>query len=740
MKPALLFTVLALTLSLPWILLRDAAAQQSEPDEGTLATVALRLAPDAKIESVALAHSASVRHRVGSLERWWLLEFPSPTKAADAMAALATDERVEDAQLQKRGRFEFRVNDPLFPSQWHLKKSGGASLDINAEGAWNAGFNGSGITIMICDDSLEHTHPDIAPNYSALHSYDYNSNDANPAPDSAQESHGTATAGLAAARGDNGLGVAGVAHQATLAAIRMDAAFSDAGIASALSHSQSAIDIYSNSWGPMPWQAMGPLTRQAIMDGVNNGRGGKGCIYVWASGNGRPWGDNSNNDPFQNMPETISVSSIAIDGVVADHSERGASILVAAPAGVSSGGQQAGGNIVTTDRTGADGYGGLADADYTNTFGGTSASCPIVAGTCALMLHANPNLTWRDVQHILVETANSTNGISNTGWTTNGAGRRIHDTLGFGCVDAGAAAALAQTWAGVAARVTEITPPDNAGVPIPDANPAGVTRTIHVPNNVTIEHVVIELACTHPFWDDLRVTLTSPSGTVSVLADAPMFPSPFGPTSWEFMTTRCWGETAGGTWTLNVVDVHPQMTGSLTSWRLKVHGTGGGTVPPPPPPAPTLDVSATSLNLIAPDAATPSNPKTYTVTGANLTGDVSVTASATFEVAEAASGPWLSSVVLAPVAGSVSATVFVRFDPAGGGATSGTVTHTSPGAPTRTVSLNGLLPTGGNPSQGSKSGGGGGGGCSLHAGTAAPVAGMLALVLWRTRRRRSAGV
>ncbi len=721
----------------PFLLLCDpaAAAQSAAESPEALGTVAVRVAEGAKIESVAHAHGAVVRHPVGSLRRWWVIEFADAAAASSAIAALRADKLVEDAHPQFRGRFEYRTNDPLFASQWHLKKSGAANVDINAEPAWNAGFTGSGINLMVCDDSLEHTHPDLAPNYNAADSYDYNSSDTDPAPASSNEQHGTATSGLAAARGDNSAGVAGVAYNATLSGIRMEAAFSDAGIAGALSHSQGNIDIYSNSWGPMPWQAMGPLTRQAIENGIASGRGGKGCIYVWASGNGRFWGDNSNNDPFQNMPETISVSSMAIDGAVADHSERGASILVAAPAGVSSGGMGGGGgNVVTTDLTGADGYGGLADADYTNTFGGTSASCPIVAGTCALILQANPNLTWRDAQHILVETANSTNGVSNAGWTMNGAGKRIHDTLGFGCVDAGAAVALAQGWTNVAARVTETTPPDNAGVGIPDGNTTGITRSIFVTNNVTIEHVVLELQSNHQVWDDLRITLTSPSGTVSVLAQPPLFPFPGGtaPTTWDFMTTRCWGETAGGTWTLNVADLNPSATGSLTSWRLKIHGTGGGVVTP----TPTLSLTGTLPNLLAPNATTPSNAASYMVSGTDLVGNVDITAPAGFELAESSGGPWQGMLSLTPTAGAVSATIFARYDPAVAGLmASGQIDHSSAGATSRQLNVSGSVAQAGNPNSGS--GGnknGGGGGCA--AGVVAPPLPLVGLGVLLMRRRR----
>ena len=47
----------------------------------------------------------------------------------------------------------------------------------------------------------------------------------------------------------------------------------------------------------------------------------------------------------------------------------------------------------------------LADTDYTSRFNGTSAAAPIATGVVALMLEANPNLTWRDVQEILVRSA-----------------------------------------------------------------------------------------------------------------------------------------------------------------------------------------------------------------------------------------------------------------------------------------------------------------------------------------------
>ena len=92
--------------------------------------------------------------------------------------------------------------------------------------------------------------------------------------------------------------------------------------------------------------------------------------------------------------------------------------------------------MYTTDLTGSGGYNtSTFNGDYYNNFGGTSASAPVVSGIVALMLQANPNLTWRDVKHILVDTAVK-NDPSDPGWTQNGAGRWVNDRYGFGAVDA----------------------------------------------------------------------------------------------------------------------------------------------------------------------------------------------------------------------------------------------------------------------------------------------------------------
>jgi subtilisin-like proprotein convertase family protein len=308
------------------------------------------------------------------------------------------------------------------------------------------------------------------------------------------------------------------------------------------------------------------LAAAALLDSVNNGRNGLGTLHMWAAGNGLQNLDNVNYDAYANSPYTIAVGAVGHNGNQAFYSEPGAAMLITAP---SNGG---GAGITTTDLLGSAGY----DAgDCTNGFGGTSSSTPLAAGVVALMLQANPNLTWRDVQHILVETA-VRNDPTDGDWSTNGANRLINHKYGFGRIDAQAAVGTARTWNNVAAASRFSTPVDSVNQAIPDNNPTGVSASLVVNNNLILEHVEIVFNATHPFRGDLVVTLTSPAGTESVLAER-RNDNGDNYNDWRFMTVRNWGETANGTWTLQVSDAGAQDTGSFNSWQLILHGTAVAT-------------------------------------------------------------------------------------------------------------------------------------------------------------------
>jgi subtilisin family serine protease len=88
----------------------------------------------------------------------------------------------------------------------------------------------------------------------------------------------------------------------------------------------------------------------------------------------------------------------------------------------------------------------------TTKFFGTSGAAPVAAGGLALVLEANPELNYRDVMHIIAETARIPNLSETDDWMINGAGFHVSDKFGFGVLDVGQMTALAQNWTNVNPR------------------------------------------------------------------------------------------------------------------------------------------------------------------------------------------------------------------------------------------------------------------------------------------------
>ncbi|MBI4638792.1 MAG: S8 family serine peptidase [Candidatus Rokubacteria bacterium] len=465
--------------------------------------------------------------------------------------------------------------DPLVSSQWHLESRGVEPAGANVKAAWPT-TGGAGVVIGVVDDGLQHTHPDLEPNYDAALSFDFNGNDADPMPstsgicDITANCHGTAASGVAAARGENGHGVSGAAPFASLAGLRLIAApVSDDQEADALSHEVDAIHIASNSWGPSDdgrtLAGPGPLAQAAIETAATTGRAGKGRIYSWAAGNGLQSADNCNFDGYANSRFVIAVAALADTAQQAPYSEPCSAMFVTAP---SSGGTR---SITTTDLVGSQGY--SSTGDYTNTFGGTSSAAPLLSGVVALVLAENPSLTWRDVKHLLARSSVRINP-TDTGWTT---GALPHnENFGFGLVDAAAAVALAATWTNVPPEgaIPPVTRTPNLG--IPDNNATGVADTVTIGSEFagfSVEHVEVVFDATHPFRGELEVTLTSPSGVASRLATVRPLDSGDNFAAWRFGSVRHWGESPAGVWTLRVADRNAQDLGTWNSWTLRIFGT-----------------------------------------------------------------------------------------------------------------------------------------------------------------------
>jgi subtilisin-like proprotein convertase family protein len=463
---------------------------------------------------------------------------------------------------------EFVPNDPRYNEQWHLNntgQSGGtAGEDMNAEPAWDDA-KGSNVLISINDDGLEYTHPDLSPNYEASHSYDWVDDDNDPAPGAADD-HGTAVGGLAAAKGDNGVGVTGVGLDARIAGLRMiGGGLTDQDLADIFGWHNQDVDIQNNSWGyTSNFGLEGALTLAALQNGVTAGRGGKGVIYVFSAGNDGDIGERTTYHTIKHLPYIYNVGTLDDNGVGVSYSEPGSNVIAVAYAD----------GVTTTDRAGGNGYDG---GDYTTTFNGTSAAAPQFSGYAALLLEANPNLSWRDIGHITARTAKK-NDSSNPDWTTNGAGYNINHQYGFGALDAGAAVALAKTWTPVGAQQIFNSGTLNVGQAIPDGDANGITQTFNVTQDVLLERVQVQFNATHTSRGNLDIILTSPAGTKSVLAaqwddDADDY-------NWSFDTVRHWDESTQGTWSLQVIDNVSGDTGNWTSWSITfggyVPGSGGG--------------------------------------------------------------------------------------------------------------------------------------------------------------------
>ncbi|XP_033750588.1 furin-like protease kpc-1 isoform X2 [Pecten maximus] len=459
-------------------------------------------------------------------------------------------------------------NDPKWPRMWYLHR--GEGLDMNVQSAWDQGVTGKGVVVTILDDGIEKDHPDLIRNYDERASYDVNSHDADPQPryDYTNENrHGTRCAGEVAAHANNNICSVGVAYEASIGGVRMlDGDVTDSVEAQSLSLNPEHIHVYSASWGPdddgRTVDGPATLARKAFHDGINLGRGGLGSIFVWASGNGGRDFDSCNCDGYTNSIYTISISSATENGNIPWYSEACSSTLATTYSSGSGGEKQ----IVTTDLR----------KTCTESHTGTSASAPLAAGICALALQANPSLTWRDLQHIVVMTAKRGN-LRADDWTYNGVNRSVSHSFGFGLMDAGAMVRLAKNWTTVPTQnICEIRlqernrpVPANTKISVP-LHTDGCIRTL---NQVKyLEHVQARITLCAMRRGEISIYLRSPMGTRStLLARRQRDLSRDGFNNWAFMTTHNWGEYAKGTWTLEI-----ENGGSATElkqWTLVVMGT-----------------------------------------------------------------------------------------------------------------------------------------------------------------------
>jgi subtilisin family serine protease len=288
----------------------------------------------------------------------------SPLEALAAIEKLRSDPTIESVTPLLKRHYQAAAipNDPYFADQWHLNNTGQGKgtpgIDAQVKDVWD-GLQGEGVRITIVDDGLEINHPDLAANVDTQpNHWDWTEQDQDPSPNlELGDFHGTVVGGTAAARGNNGIGVSGVAPRATLVGFRFlqgNRAISDDEIADLVMRGNDVIQVKNNSWAPSGGAATlgasSDLFTLAMNNAAKTGRGGLGVLSVFASGNERDIGVQGNKNEYANNIHAIAVGALGNTGRLAAYSETGSHLTVVAP----SGGGTLG--LVSTDLTGISGY------------------------------------------------------------------------------------------------------------------------------------------------------------------------------------------------------------------------------------------------------------------------------------------------------------------------------------------------------------------------------------------------
>ncbi|KAK7602711.1 hypothetical protein V9T40_006685 [Parthenolecanium corni] len=472
-------------------------------------------------------------------------------------------------------------NDFHFSTQWYLQdcreSSSHIQYDLNVVPVWNYyKIFGNNIKVMVIDDGLQIDHPDLRRNYDPVFGYDFVDYVDSPLPDKGF-SHGTHMAGIIAMQANNQICGVGIAPLATLGAVRLveDKVISDDQTAQAFTFQVKDLDISNNSWSMgddgKALAELSPVIENAIKVAILEGRQSKGLIFVFLTGNEKQNGDTCAHDPYTSLIYTITVAGVKHDGSIISYSERCSNILVTAYSGDNGYGPT--GHIVTT----------TTNSKCDTWVDGTSYATAIVSGVVALILEANNDLTWRELQHVFAWTSQVAALAHNKTWFRNKAGLYISQDFGFGLVDAFEAVTFAMFMKHI--------PSMNSCVLVPKIikEDAAFNRKQalrikmatngckNLPSEVNyIEHVQLMVSVEHQRRGAIQIQLVSPSGTQSTLLEKrPLDRSKIGLKKWFMDTVHLWAESPQGVWSIIFYDRGrlSSAQGTVTEIALIIHGT-----------------------------------------------------------------------------------------------------------------------------------------------------------------------
>lgn len=532
--------------------------------------------------------------------------------------------------------------------------------DMNVMPAYAKGATGQGTVAVVVDSGLEIAHEDLQANVLPNRSLNFVSgvvNPTDPTNTSTTGDHGTSVAGLIAAEAWNGKGGRGVAPNAKL--IGMNFLEEQSDLALSLSHGapgsgitkSEAIAVFNRSYGiTYPTALSFNEFEDIIQSQTALLRDGKGAVNTKSSGNsfidgGRSLENdlcaangandlkltcyNANLENSQASPYYFSIGAVNTDGKHTSYSNAGANLIAVAPSGEY--GDDAPAMVTTDQSTCLRGYSSFPIADlydsfvapgffaaaypfnnpghndnpscnYTSSFNGTSSAAPNAAGVVALILSANPNLTYRDVRHILANTSTKVDPsnaavtldigtdkfVAHQGWVKNKAGIEFNNLYGFGRVNAGKAVEMATSYTAKLGDLktsawigTGVYAKDGKALnlEVPDNSAKGAEIALEVTDNVTLEAVQFQFQVANSEMTldnfggfgttagtDLAIEVTSPAGTRSVLLSSKQalvvpaagaeFYDGYILKDSVMLSNAFYGESAKGIWKIRVLDVN----------------------------------------------------------------------------------------------------------------------------------------------------------------------------------------